>query len=78
VVFADQPADDPLALDPGGDIHLAVRLMQWRQLVERLVGPRAVVMQRVLTQDLPQMPLAEDQQVIETFAAKCSREPSGI
>jgi hypothetical protein len=35
-------------------------------------------MPRVLTQDLPQVPLAEDQQVIETFAAKCSHEPFGI
>lgn len=49
--------------------------MQRRHLVERLVWPMAVVMRHVLGQDLPQMPLAEDQQVIQASAPKRAYEP---
>lgn len=74
-VLTDQPVNDLLALDPGGDIDLAAWLMQRRHLVERLVWPMAVVVQHVLGQDLPQMLLAEDQQLIQTFAPKRAHEP---
>jgi hypothetical protein len=74
VVFADQPADDPPSLDPGGEVGDVVGAVQWRILLESLVRPVAVVVPRVLGQDLPQVPLAEDQQVIETLAAKGAYE----
>src|SRR5207249_1808741 len=40
----------------------------------RLVGPVAVVVPRVLAQDLPQVPLAEDQQMIQARAAQRAHE----
>ena len=73
-VFADQAAYDPAALDPGGHIDGVAGLTQWRSLVQRLVRPVAVVMPCILSQHLPEMLLAENQQVIKALAAKCSHE----
>ena len=42
-VLADQAVDDLPALDPGGHIDGAARLMQRRILVQRLVRPVAVI-----------------------------------
>jgi hypothetical protein len=74
-VFADQAADGPVALDPGGHIDGLAGFAQGRSLVQRLVGPVLVVMPRILSQHLPEMLLAEDQQVIRALAAKCPDEP---
>jgi hypothetical protein len=74
-VFADQAAYDPSVLDPGGHIDGLAGWMQRRSLVQRLVRPVAVVMPCILSQHLPDMLLAENQQVIKAFAAKCSHEP---
>ena len=46
-----------------------------RSLLQPLVRPVAVVVPRVLVQDLPQVLLSEDQQVVETFAAQRACEP---
>jgi len=49
-VLADQAVDDLPALDPGGHIDDAARLMQRRILVQRLVRPVAVIVQCELGQ----------------------------
>jgi len=49
-------------------------LVQGRSLLPRLVGPVAVVVPRVLAQDLPQVPVAEDQQMIQALAAQRAHE----
>jgi hypothetical protein len=52
------------------------RLVQRRFLLQALVWPVLAVVPRVLGQDLAEVPLAEDQHVVQALAAKCSREPS--
>ncbi len=42
--------------------------------MQRLVRPVAVVMPCILSQHLPEMLLAENQEVIKALAAKCSHE----
>ncbi len=59
-VFADQPSDDAPALDPGSDVDSVARLVKRRSLMQRLVRPVAVVMPRVLGQDLAEVLLAEN------------------
>jgi len=44
-------------------------------LLERLVRPVPVIVPRVLGQDLAEVPLAEDQHMVQALAAKCSHEP---
>jgi hypothetical protein len=56
-------------LDPCGHINGLAGFAQRRSLPQRLVRPVAVVMPCILGQDLPEVPLAEDQQVIEALAA---------
>jgi hypothetical protein len=75
VVFADQPADDAPALDPGGDIDDAAWLAQRGLLSQALVRTVAVIVPRVLGQHLPQVLLADDQHMIQAFAAKRAHEP---
>jgi hypothetical protein len=65
-MFVDQAAYDPSALDG------LAGLTQRRSLVQRLVRPVAVVMPCILSQYLPEMLLAENQQVIQALAAKYS------
>ena len=60
--------DDLLALDPGSHIDRLTGLVQRRSLFSRLVGPMLVVVPRVLGEDLPEMPFAVDQQVVEALA----------
>jgi hypothetical protein len=60
VVFAAQPAQNLLTLDPGGDIDDATRLAQRELLLQALVRPMAVAVPGILGQHLPQVPLAED------------------
>ena len=43
--------------------------------MQRLVRPVAVVMPRVLVQDLAEMLLAENHRLIETLAAQRAHEP---
>jgi hypothetical protein len=74
-VLADQAVDDLPALDPGGHIDGAARLMQRRILVQRLVRPVAVIVPCELGQHRPQMLLAKDQHVIEALPAECAHEP---
>jgi hypothetical protein len=44
-------------------------------LLQALVRTVAVIVPRVLGQDAPEMPLAEDQHVVQALAAQCSHEP---
>jgi len=69
VVFADQAADGPSPLDPGSEIDGVAGLVQWRPLLSCLVRPVAVVVPGVLAQDVAEVPLAEDQDVVEALAA---------
>jgi hypothetical protein len=50
---------------------------QRRFLLQALVRPVAVVVLGVPGQDRAEMPLAEDQHVIQALAAKCAHEPLG-
>jgi len=77
-VFADQAAKDLSALDPGGDIDGAAWLTQRRFLLQALVRTVAVVMLSVLGQDVAQMPLAEDQHVVQALAAQRAHEALGV
>jgi hypothetical protein len=61
VVFADQPAYDAPALDPGGEVDDVADPVQRRVLLQPLVWPVPVVVPCVLGQNLAEMPLAEDQ-----------------
>jgi hypothetical protein len=54
-VFADQAADRLCPLDPDGDVDGLAGLVQRRWLVPRLMRPVAVVVPRVLGQDLPEV-----------------------
>ena len=57
------------ALDPGGDIDDMARLTEWTFLLQALVRTVLVVVPGVLGQYLSQVPLAEDQHVVEAFAS---------
>ncbi len=70
MVFADQAAEDRPALDPGGHVDGAAGLAQRRFLLPALVGPVAVIVPGVPGQDRAEMPLTEDQHVIQALAAK--------
>ncbi len=72
-MFADQAADGLRPLDLDG----LAGLVQLRCLVPRLMGPVAVVVRRVLGQDLPEVLVTVDQQVVQAFAAQRSGEPFG-
>jgi len=74
-VFADQAAGGLRALNLGGDVDGMAGFAQRRPLVQRLMRPVIVVVPHVLGQDIPEMPLAENQQVIRALTAKCSHEP---
>jgi hypothetical protein len=73
--FADQAAGGLRALNLGGDVDGMAGFAQRRPLVQRLMRPVIVVVPYVLGQDIPEMPLAENQQVIRALTAKCSHEP---
>ena len=68
-VLADQAVKDLSARDPGGHIGRPIDLVQRGSLSARLVRPVFVVMLRILGQDLPEVPFAVDQQVVEALAA---------
>jgi hypothetical protein len=68
-VFADQTTQELLALDPGGGVDGVAGLRLRRSLPPPLVRTVAVVVPSVLGQDLAEMPLAEDQHVIQALAA---------
>ena len=76
-VLVDQAAEDLLTLEPGSDIHGAADLSR-RALLQALMRTMPVIVADVLGQDLAQMPLAEDQQVIQAFAPERAHEPLGI
>ena len=61
----------------GAAISPAGRPAQRRFLLPALVWPVVVVVLGVPGQDLAEVPLAEDQHVIQALAAKCSYEPPG-
>ena len=75
MVFADQPAYDAPALDPGGEVDDVADPVQRRVLLQPLVWPVPVVVPCVLGQNLAEMPLAEDQHLVQAPAAKRSNEP---
>ncbi len=75
MVFADQATEDLPALDPDGDVDDTAGLAQRGFLLQRLVRTMAVVVPRVLGQHLPQVPLAEDQHMVQALAAKRTHEP---
>jgi len=57
------------ALDPGGDIDGLARLPLRGLLLKGLVRTVAVIVPGVLGQDLAEMPLTEDQHVIQALSA---------
>jgi hypothetical protein len=76
VVFAYQAAADELpALDPGGDVDGVAGLALWRFLMQTLVRTVPVVVPGVLSQHHSQVPLAEDQHVVEALAPQRAHEP---
>ena len=77
MIFADQAADNLPALDPSSDIDGLIGLAQRWFLLQSLVRPVAVVVPGVLGQDLTEMPLTEDQHVVQALAAKRPHEPLG-
>lgn len=78
MVFADQAAEDLPSLDPGGHIGRLAGLPLRRLLLQPLVRPVAVIVPGVLGQDAAQMPLAEDQHVVQALAAQRAHQPRGI
>jgi hypothetical protein len=76
VVLADQATQDLPALDPGSDIDGAAGLPR-RFLPKALMRTVAVIAADELGQHFAEMPLAEDQDVIQALAAERSREPPG-
>jgi hypothetical protein len=64
--------------DPGGDINDVAGLAQRRFLLQALVRTVAVVVPGVLSQDLAEMPLAEDQYVVQALTAERANEPFRI
>ena len=62
-------------LDPGGDIDGVAGLAQWRFLLQSLVRTVPVIVSGVPGQHFAEMPLTEDQDVIEALAAKRAHEP---
>ncbi len=67
-VFAEQAVDDRGARDPGSHIDRLGGLVQRRSLFAGLMRPVLVVVPRVLGEDLPEVPFAVDQQVVEALA----------
>ncbi len=67
-VLADQALDGLSALDPGGHVDRLAGLVQRRSLCPRLVGPVIVVVLGILSQDLPEVPFAVDQQMAGALA----------
>ena len=76
-VLADQSADGLPALDPGSDVDGLAGFAQRRSLLKCLMGPVAVIVPDVFIQDIPQVLLADDQQVVHALAAQCSDESLG-
>ena len=74
-VLADPAFKDLLALDPGGDIDDMARLTEWTFLLQALVRTVSVIVPGVLGQNLAEMPLAEDQHLVQALAAKRAHEP---
>lgn len=63
MVFADQAAEDLLALDPGGDIDGGAGLPR-RFLPQALMRPMSVIVAGELGHHLAELPFAEDQHMI--------------
>lgn len=76
MIFADQAAEDLLALDSGGDIDGAAGLPR-RSLLQALMRPMPVIVAGELGHHLAEMPFAEDQHMIQAFSAKRAHEPLG-
>jgi hypothetical protein len=55
-------------LDPGSDIDDTAKLAQRELLLQALGRPMAVIVRRVLGQDMAQVPFAEDQYVVQALA----------
>ena len=72
-VLTDQAAEDLPALDRGSDSDGAAGLPR-RILLQALVRPMTVIVPRELGQHLAEMPLTEDQHVIQALAAKRAHE----
>jgi hypothetical protein len=62
------------ALDPGSDIGGLAGLPLRGFLLQGLVRTMPVIVPGVLGQDLAEMPLTEDQHVVQALAAECSHE----
>ena len=66
-ILVDQAVDGLTACDPAGHVDRLAGFMKRRSLSARLVRTMFAVMPRVLGQDPPEVPLAEDQQVVQTL-----------
>jgi hypothetical protein len=75
VVFADQAAEYLPVLDSGSDVEDVAGATKERFLLQALVRPVALIVPGVLGQDLAEIPLAEDQHVIQALTAQRSHEP---
>ncbi len=64
-------------LDSGSDAENVAGLAKGRFLLQALVRPVAVIVLGVLGQDFTEIPLAEDQHVVQALAAKHAHEPLG-
>jgi hypothetical protein len=60
------------ALDPGGDVDGLAGLPLRGLLLQGLVWPMTVAVPGVLGQDLAEVPLAEDQHMVQALAAQLS------
>ena len=75
MVLVDQATKGLPALDPGGDIDCFARPAQRGFLLQALMWTVPVIVAGVLGQDLAEMPLAEDQHLVQAPAAKRAHEP---
>jgi hypothetical protein len=78
LVLADEAAEDGSTLDPVlGEVRGRV-VGPGRAELPAAMGPPAVVVGRVLIQDRPQMPLAEDQHLVGELGPGGEHEPFRI
>jgi hypothetical protein len=74
-----QSAEDRCGDDSSGSLHGS---SQWRVLTQPQVRASLIVVERIQLQNPAQMPLAEDQDVIQTVSTHCtdqrSRKPWGV
>ena len=74
-VLGDEAVQNLPTLDPGGDVDGLAGLPLRGLLLKGLVRPVAVIVPGVFGQDLAEMPLTEDQHVIQALSAQRAHGP---